>query len=107
MITFKDFEKRYLNLRKIRPRIKNCTVAGCKNPRDVTEGMGEDTSCAYHRMLFDFWGMDLLPSKQLEHYMKSQKGRRRAFSNWIRKTGKEECDKIVLKMAQEGINWVC
>jgi len=107
IITLEDFEKRYDNLRKQYPKIKKCTVAGCKNPRDITKLLGWSSSCAYHRLLFDFWGMETLSTEKMLRYVKHQKGRRRAFSNWMRKTGKEECDRIVLEMAQEPINWEC
>jgi len=82
-------------------------VRGCKNPRDSTPLLGEDTSCAYHRLLFDLWICDGVDPRKLDHYMRSQKGRRRAFTNWMRKLGKAKCDEIVLKLAQESINWEC
>jgi len=103
IVTFKDFEVRYENLRKQFPKIKKCSVAGCENPRDVTE-LGLDTCCAYHRLLFDYWLYEVV---QGDIMSMTQKGRRRAFTNWRHRLGKNECDEIVLKMAQEGINWVC
>jgi len=105
-ITLADFEIRYKNIRKEHPRVKNCSVSGCNNPRDFTM-LGEDTSCAYHRLLFDIWVCDVISEKEFHHYQKSQKGRRRAFTNWRNRTGKTELDKIVLRMAQEPINWDC
>jgi len=106
-VTFEDFEIRYQNIRQVNPKVKQCSVSGCRNPRDSTEYLGEDTSCAYHRLLFDFWSADVMKHEKFHHYLISQKGRRRAFTNWLNKIGKAECDKIVLRMAQEGINWVC
>jgi len=106
-ITFYDFEKRYQNIREQNPKWKKCSVRGCKNPRDSTPESGEDTCCAYHRLLFEFWSGDVMVNTKFHHYMESQKGRRRAFTNWRNKIGKEECDRIVLRMAQEGINWIC
>jgi len=105
-VTLKDFEIRYTNIRMQNPKVKQCTAAGCKNPVDTTL-LGEDTSCAYHRLLFDFWSCEVMDINKFNHYLKSQKGRRRAFTNWINRTGQVECDKIVLRMAQEGINWEC
>ena len=102
-ITLEDFEIRYRNIRKAKPKVKKCTIHGCSNPRDYTEYLGEDTCCAYHRLLFDFWSSDV----QKDILSLSQKGRRRAFTNWMNKIGKVECDKIVLKMSQEPINWSC
>lgn len=105
-VTFKDFEVRYKNILASDPKRKKCTTQDCENPVDTT-GLGEDTSCAYHRLLFDFWSYEVMNPDDFQHYLKSQKGRRRAFTNWMNRTGKAECDKIVLRMAQEGINWVC
>lgn len=106
-VTLEDFKIRYRNIRKQNPKVKECTVRGCHNPRDSTPLLGEDTSCAYHRLLFDFWSGEVMDNDKLFHYLESQKGRRRAFTNWRNRTGKEGLDKIVLRMAQEGINWEC
>jgi len=103
-LSLADFEIRYANIRKSKPKVKNCSVKGCKNPRDSTEGMGEDTCCAYHRLLFDFWSADVCRSDILKM---TRRGRRRAFTNWMNKTGKDTLDKIVLRMACEPINWKC
>ena len=59
-VTLKDFEIRYKNIKKKYPDIETCGVMGCKNPVDITEGLGQDTSCSYHRFLFDFWTCDVL-----------------------------------------------
>ena len=106
-ITLEDFEIRYKNIRKQNPKVKKCTVAGCNNPRDSTPQLGEDTCCAYHRLLFDFWSSDIALIRGHNVLKMSQKGRRRAFTNWMNRTGKKGLDKIVLRMAQEGINWEC
>ena len=106
-VTLADLDVRYQNIRKNNPKIKNCSVKGCFNPVDSTEHLGEDSCCAYHRLLFDFWGSDVLSLNEIKQYVKSQKGRRRAFTNWMKRIGKEQCDEIVLKLAQEPINWVC
>lgn len=106
-VTLEDFKVRYRNIRKQNPKVKKCSVRGCPNPRDSTKFLGEDTSCAYHRLLWDFWSCDVMNPDKFHHYLQSQKGRRRAFTNWMNKTGKEECDRIVLRMAQEPINWEC
>lgn len=105
-LTLEDFEVRYRNIRKSKPNVRKCTVSGCDNPRDSTE-LGEDTSCAYHRLLFDFWSCEVCTPKQTNHYILCKKGRRRAFTNWRNRVGKAECDKIVLRMAREPINWSC
>jgi hypothetical protein len=110
-LTLKDFEIRYINIRKAKPNVKNCSVKGCHNPRDSTEGMGEDTCCAYHRLLFDFWSVDVDPmmrdSDGFQKRLTNQKARRTAFTRWRNTTGKETCDNIVLRMALEPINWKC
>jgi len=104
-ITLVDFFIRYDNIIKKHPSIGKCSVKGCNNPRDITE-MGEDSSCAYHRLLFDRW-MYSLSSEKIDYYMSNQRARRAAFTRWRNKLGEKACDKIVLEMAQEGINWIC
>ena len=106
-VTLEDFEVRYQNIRKQNPKVKKCTVKGCPNPRDSTPFLGEDTSCAYHRLLFDFWASEIMDLDKLQHYLQSQKGRRRAFTNWMNKIGKAECDRIVWELSQDRINWEC
>jgi len=105
-VTLEDFQIRYKNIRLQNPKVKKCSVSTCNNPRDSTP-LGEDTSCAYHRLLFDFWACEVMDNDKLFHYLESQKGRRRAFTNWMNRTGKDGLDKIVLRLAQEGINWEC
>jgi hypothetical protein len=105
-VTLEDLDIRYNNIRKANPKVKKCTVSECNNPRDSTM-LGEDTCCAYHRLLFDFWSCEVMDPDKFWHYLESQKGRRRAFTNWLRKMGKKELDKIVLRLAQDGINWEC
>jgi len=105
-VTLEDFEIRYKNILESDPKRKRCSSGGCKNPVDFTM-LGGDTSCAYHRLLFDFWSCEVMLPDDFYHYMESQKGRRRAFTNWMNRIGKAGCDKLVLRMAQEGINWVC
>ena len=106
-LTLDDFEIRYRNIRKANPNVKKCTTKGCPNPRDSTDLSGEDTSCAYHRLLFDLWMCDIAPIRGHDVTSMTQKGRRRAFTNWQNRTGKEALDRIVLKMALEPINWKC
>jgi hypothetical protein len=103
-LSLKDFEVRYQNLRKDYPDNPTCSVEGCLNPVDVTEGLGVDTSCAYHRLLFDYWFFEIIDNNEL---LANQTKRRKAFKNWLDETGKETCDKIVLDMAKEPINWSC
>jgi len=109
-LRLKDLDVRYRNIRKANPRVKKCSVKGCSNPRDSTELLGEDTCCAYHRLLFDYWSSDVRsnpPWSSSSILQMSRKGRRRAFTNWMNKIGKKERDKIVLKLAQDPINWKC
>jgi len=103
VVTLNDFEIRYRKIRLAYPNVKKCSVVGCKNPHDFTLFLGEDICCAYHRLLFDFWSVDVAPNI----LKMTQKGRRRAFTNWMNRLGKPELDKIVLKMAHEPINWEC
>ena len=103
-ITLDDFEKRYANIRKQHPYIGQCNTEGCRNPPDITPGLGLDSSCAYHRMLFDFWlyeRMDPIPE------MENTLLRREAFGKWNDVITDQVRDDIVLKSAQEQINWAC
>ena len=98
VVTLGDFEQRYQNILKDNPKIERCSFRSCKNPVDG------DTTCAYHRLLFDHWMYEV---KGMKIAQMSTRGRRIAFSRWVNKTGKEICDAIVLDMAQYSINWVC
>jgi hypothetical protein len=107
-VTLADLEIRYANIRENNPKVKKCSVTGCKNPRDSTPGLGGDTCCAYHRLLFDFWSADV--DRDFDSSMKhlaNRRARRVAFTRWRTKMGKEALDKIVLEMAAEPINWEC
>lgn len=106
-VTFNDFQIRYNNIRARNPKVKQCSVKGCSNPRDSTPLLGEDTCCAYHRLLFDFWSSDIAHIRGHNVLQMTQRGRRRAFTNFMNRIGKVECDKIVLRLAQEPINWEC
>ncbi len=105
-INLEDFEIRYKNLRDANPKFKKCSVVGCNNPRDLTTHGGEDSSCAYHRLLFDAWSYDLDHDK-LMYYVGNQRARRSAFTKWRNRHGEKTCDEFVLKLAQEAINWAC
>jgi hypothetical protein len=107
-VTLEDFEKRYQFIRETNKHVKTCSINGCSNPRDTTS-LGEDSCCAYHRLLFDYWTYEVMGPDfdKLMNYMSNQRARRAAFTRWRNKLGKEQCDKIVLKLAQDGINWVC
>ena len=105
-VTFEDFEVRYKKIREKYPTIKDCTVEGCTNPRDITEGLGVDTTCSYHRLLFDFWIYEVLDVDETKKFITDRSARRKAFSSWMLAMGKDHCDEIVLKMAQDKINWV-
>jgi len=102
-----DLEARYKNIRENNPKAKKCSVRSCNNPRDYTELLGEDTCCAYHRLLFDFWMSDIAPIRGHDVTVMSQKGRRTAFMYFLNRTRKEDLDKLVLKLANERINWEC
>ena len=113
-VTLDDLEKRYENIKISFPKIKKCSVYGCKNPRDMVEMLTDCNTCAYHRLLFDWWSCDvyggyliLLTRKDRRRKDRRRKDRRRLFSVWMRKTGKSKCDEIVLRMAEDKINWIC
>jgi len=105
-INLEDFEIRYKNLREANPKFKKCSVVGCNNPRDITTHGGEDSSCAYHRLLFDAWSYGLDHDKAM-YYFENQRARRSAFTKWRNRHGEKVCDEFVLKLAQEAINWAC
>ena len=88
------------SLLKAKPPI--CGYKDCNLPIDNT-ALGWDSSCPYHRLLFDHWLYNF--SRHPSLY--SQRGRRSAFTQWINITGKNECDKIVDEMSKDGINWKC
>ena len=106
-LTLEDLDIRYANILKDNPTVKRCSVRGCNNPRDATKYLGEASSCAYHRLLFDFWSSEAMDNDKFNYYMENQRARRSAFTRWRNKIGKEQCDKIVLKLAHEPINWEC
>lgn len=102
-LSLEDLEIRYQNIRKNNPKVKNCSVEYCPNPRDSTPLMGEDTCCAYHRLLFDFWCGDT-PENVV---VMTKYQRRESFDVWLASKSKELLDEIVLRMMSEPINWEC
>jgi len=108
----KELKKEYLTNDIIKIRVHSllnkglpkCTYHDCNLPIDYTEGLGFDTSCPYHRLLFDHWLYGIAEQK-ISTY--SKRGRRIAFTRWCNKTGKKQCDKIVDEMSKDGINWKC
>lgn len=104
-------EKKYLindlikirvhSLLKSKPPI--CGYKDCKLPIDNTT-LGWDSSCPYHRLLFDHW-MYQEAGQDIGIY--SKRGRRIAFTRWINKTGEKICDSIVDEMSKVPINWEC
>ena len=79
-----------------------CTYSDCNLPIDNT-ALGWDTSCPYHRLLFDHW---LCEITDINSY-KTQQGKRSAFTQWVNKAGKKQCDAIVDEMSKVPINWKC
>ena len=104
MITLEDIQKRADGILKKSPEVPRCGTLGCENAIDHTKGMGWDTSCPYHRLLFDHWLYEVDQEAAMDE---NQERRRAAFDKWIKETGKEECDRIVLEMAQWPGNWMC
>lgn len=109
-VTLKDVDIRCKGIReKAKEPVPDCSFKGCTNPIDWTEGMGWDTSCPYHRLLHDHFlyneGGDRIhpnhnPETTREEY-------REEFRKWAEKTGKKECDRIVVEMANWAGNWMC
>ena len=105
-----ELEKKYLINDLIKIRVHSllkanpyeCTYHDCNLPLDNTM-LGWDTSCPYHRLLFDHW---LYEVTDINSY-KTTQGKRSAFTQWVNQTGKEECDKIVDEMSKVPINWKC
>lgn len=106
-------EKKYLinDLIKIRvhgllkSKPPRCSYHDCNLPIDTTPGMGWDTSCPYHRLLFDHW-LYTIVGPRINHY-KTTQGKRSAFTQWVNRTGKKQCDGIVDEMSNVPINWEC
>ena len=107
-----ELEKKYLindlikirvhSLLKANPPIS--TYHDCNLPLDNTM-LGWDTSCPYHRLLFDHWLYEIV-GPDINSY-KTRQGKRSAFTQWVNRTGKEECDRIVDEMSNVPINWEC
>lgn len=106
-ITLEDLEKRNESIKKFFPNLPKCCKEGCNNLVDVI-GDEQDTSCAYHRLLHDYFLYEVDEGKShpnqssntIEQY-------RKIVNDWEEKMGKEECDKIVLMMANDPLNWMC
>lgn len=81
-----------------------CTYEGCTLPRDHTM-MGWDTSCPYHRLLFDHWMYEVYGTELILELEREEK--RRLFREWVGKTGKKGCDSIVDEMSHVPLNWKC
>lgn len=104
-------EKKYLinDLIKIRvhsllkAKPTECTYPDCNLPLDNTT-LGWDTSCLYHRLLFDHWLYEI--AADINSY-KTQQGKHSAFTQWVNRTGKKQCDEIVNEMSHIPINWEC
>ena len=90
------------SLLKANPPI--CGYKDCNLPIDHTNGFGWNSSCPYHRLLFDHW---LYNYANHPVGLYSKKGRRIAFTRMINNIGKEQCDKIVDEMSKSPINWEC
>lgn len=104
IVTLEDFEKRYRNIREQHPYIGQCNHEGCPNPPDITPGLGLDSSCAYHRLLFDFWLYERMdPVPEMENTLL----RREAYGDWHVKLTDEDRDAIVLRAAQDPLDWYC
>lgn len=101
-VTFAEFESKYKKIRQA--KAPNCTFKGCKNPIDYTDGLGWDTSCFYHRLLFDWWLYNVGDNRARSL---DTKIRRDAFYSWVEKCGKLACDRMVLEFAQDPLNWAC
>lgn len=81
-----------------------CTYEGCTLPRDHTL-MGWDTSCPYHRLLFDYWMYEVFGTEKVLELEREE--RRRLFREWVDSEGKKKCDKLVEEMSNDSINWKC
>jgi len=105
------FKKTYLTNDLIKLRVHSllkakppeCSYRDCNIPIDHTT-LGWDTSCPYHRLLFDYWLYEIAYHPVTLY---SKRGRRIAFSRWVNKIGKKECDKIVDELSKNPINWKC
>jgi len=81
-----------------------CGFEGCTLPIDHTL-MGWDTSCPYHRLLYDYWMYEVFGTEKILEIEREKK--RMLFREWVAMTGKEGCDKIVDEMSSDSINWKC
>lgn len=107
-----ELNKKYLinDLIKIRvhsllkAKAPECGYCDCNLPIDNTM-LGWDTSCPYHRLLFDYWLMEVIGNDI--NFYKTVQGKRSAFTQWVNRIGKENCDKIVNDMSEWPLNWEC
>ena len=107
-----ELEKKYLTNDLIKIRVHSllklkpprCTYPGCNLPIDNT-ALGWDTSCPYHRLLFDYWLYNIA-GQYIDTY-KTKQEKRSAFTQWVNRTGKERCDEIVDEFSKVPINWEC
>jgi len=83
----------------------HCSVDGCDELCDITS-MGVDSSCPYHRLLYDHW-MSTIAMSEFPHVLREMHKRRQLFGDWMDEIGKEECNRIVDNMSIDGINWIC
>jgi len=105
-------EKKYLINDLIKIRVHSlldanpprCSYPDCNLPLDNTT-LGWDTSCPYHRLLFDHWLYEIA-GPDINSY-KTRQGKRSAFTQWVNRTGKKVCDEIVDEMSKVPINWEC
>ena len=105
-ITLKDLDIRYKGIRaKSKDKVPNCSFKRCTNPIDYTEGMGWDTTCSYHRLLFDYWLYNVIEGNT--EILKNRNNSRKMFNEWVKQIGKNKADKIVVKMVNDGIIWEC
>ena len=94
-------EKRIANGEKPTPK---CGWPDCNDYVDGTPGMGLDTSCPYHRLLFDHWLYNV-STETLRNMLREE--RNKLIDEWAKDLGKDKCDEIVDEMSQSGINWMC
>ena len=87
-----------------KPSLPECAWPDCKELVDGTPGLGMDSSCPYHRLLFDHW---LYEVSNAEILALPRDERNKFVSAWVEKVGKDKCDSIVDEMSRDGINWKC
>lgn len=104
-VSLNDLKQRCENILNDNPEIQECAIDNCSNPIDWT-GVDWSTACPYHRLLWDYWLYTEVNGDQKIIEM-GRIPRRNLFIEWMNEIGPSRCDEIVIKMANDPLQWKC